>query len=405
MKKQTHSWVRIVISLVLLLCIAAAGLTFWMQREHKKAVDFSHGIVSRVNTQVQTYEKKEFQKENSQKANVFAARNAALAKQISLKSSEIDHYLQRMGFSGTAVVVSHGHVLLNKGYGYSNLHFRILNRPATEYYIGSITKSVTATAFIRMEERGLISFDSRVSQFYPAFPHGRSISMLDLLCHVSGLRGIPETTQFVTRDEQIQRIADGNLRLSYKPGTRWAYEDGNYTLVAAILDKISLNVYGETLHQYIQQNIFNKAGMQQAGFGKSMFQSPYRSVGYGYFNELRQTPSFSQLFGCGDVYMSAWNLYLFDRALADQTLVSAAGYHNIFTSHFSWNHYSLGWYANRSGWGFQTYSSHGAVGGWNGSNAMSMDRQNYAVLLSNSSRTSGFIGAANQMIFTVLAKP
>lgn len=383
----------LVFSLSLLFCTIAAGVIFLLQNGHKHAVVSSRGIVGAATAKARTI----------QQDTDLDAKNAALVKQINLKKSEIDQYLSHSGFSGTAVVVSHGYVVLNKGYGYSNLLVHRPNQPETEYYIGSITKSVTAVAFMQMKERGLISFDTPVSQFYPDFPHGRSISMLDLLCHVSGLRTAPETLKSLTRDELVQKIANYNIRLSSLPGTSWAYMDANYAMVAAILDKISQSTYGETLHQYIQQNIFDRAGLQQSGFGDSMAQSSHPSTGYGNLNEPRMVPSFSQLLGCGDVYMSAWDLYQFDRALADGTLVSAASYNTIFTNHFGGVHYSLGWYINRGGWGKDTYSSHGVLGGWNSGNAFSMDRQNYVVLLANSSRSSGIIAPANETIFNILA--
>lgn len=379
MKKQT---VRPAAILFLLLCMVAAG-TILLPHGQKQAAVSSHESAKVP---------------PSKQANTPDGGHAALA----LKRAEIDHYLSHAGFSGSAVVVSHGYVVLNKGYGYSNFLLRRPNRPETEYFIGSITKSVTGVAFMQMEERGLISFGTPVSRFYPAFPHGRSITMLDLLCHVSGLRSEPETFKRVTRDELVQRIADYNIRLLSPPGTHWAYMDANYALVAAILDRISQNTYGETLHQFIQQNIFNRAGLKQAGFGNGIYQSALASIGYGRFNEPVPVPSFSQLLGCGDVYMSAWDLYQFDRALAAGMLVSDSSYHSIFTKHFSGVPYSLGWYTSRRDWGNDIYSSHGVLGGWNGGNAFSFDRQNYVVLLANSSQSLGIIGPANQTIFKIL---
>ncbi|WP_100486219.1 serine hydrolase domain-containing protein [Sporolactobacillus pectinivorans] len=416
MKKQRLVFKILIGILVLVFCSRMAVLIFWQhgnQRNsaassrpddfvrqtaslyniHKNGAALSHQTVSKAIDHSHTT--------TTLKAKKIAPKESSLTQKIDITRTTINRYLHRVNFTGTAVVVSHGQTVLARGYGYRNVALRLPNMPSTEYYVASITKSVTAVAFMQMREHGLISFNDRVSQFYPNFPNGRSISMLDLLCHVSGLRGIPETIRFVTRDEQVQRIADGNLRLSYRPGTQWSYEDDNYTLVAAILDRISLRTYGKTLHQYIQQNIFNKANMTQAGFGE-MSQSPYRSIGYAGVSE--QIPSLTQLLGCGDVYMSAWDLYLFDHALADGTLLSAPSYQSIFKRHFSVTAYSLGWYPDREGWGKHTYSSHGVLGGWNGSNAFSMDRQNFVVLLSNSSSASGIYAQANQMIFNVLSK-
>ncbi|TGA98846.1 class A beta-lactamase-related serine hydrolase [Sporolactobacillus shoreae] len=394
MKKRIHARKhRLVGVVVLILCFSVAALIFLKYSGNRNIAVPFHKNVNKTFVHPGT----------SLETKPLHAEDTSLTKSIARVRSAFNLYLDDVHFSGTAVLVSHGHVVLDKGYGYRNVRLHLPNKPSTEYYIGSITKSVTAVAFMQMRQQGLISFNTHVSQFYPDFPNGRSISMLDLLCHVSGLRGIPETSQYVTRDEQVQRIADWNLRLSYRPGSRWSYQDDNYTLVASILDKVSLKAYGETLHQFIQKNIFDKAHMTHAGFKNAMLQSSYRSFPYtGIIS--KPIPSFTQLFGCGDVYMSAWDLYLFDQALADGTLLSDASYHTIFQKHFNVSDYTLGWYLNRAGWGNRTYSSHGVLGGWNGSNAFSMDRQNFVVLLSNSSRTSGIFAHANYMTFDMLSK-
>lgn len=376
--------------LILIICFSIAGLVLWQKTSNgpTTAVTKIRTLTSRSNL--------------DQQHRRPAAENAAFNSKAAAVRSSIDHYLQRTGFSGAAVIVSHGHVVLSKGYGFRNISLGLRNNSSTQYYIASLSKSITATAFMQMREQGLIGFNTTVSQFYPAFPHGRSITMLDLLCHVSGLKGIPETARLVSRDEQIQRIADANLKLASRPGTRWSYQDDNYTVIAAILDKISLKSYRETFHQYVQKNIFDKAKMTQAGFGGKMLLSPDRSIGYTAI--AGPGVSFSQLLGCGDVYTSAWDLYLFDHALTNGTLLSHSSYQNVFKKHFAITDYGLGWYYNRANWGRNTYSSHGVYKGWHSSNAFTADRQNFAVLLSNSSRTSNIFGAANKMIFEKLSK-
>ncbi|EST10857.1 serine hydrolase domain-containing protein [Sporolactobacillus laevolacticus] len=321
------------------------------------------------------------------------------------RRTAIDRRIQQSGFSGSVLVVSHGKVVLSKGYRLSNSHNGRRNQPLTTYYVGSTTKSITAVAFMQMRERGLIHFNDPVSRFYPNFPNGNKITMLDLLCHVSGLGNVMETMQPVTRDQLVQRIALHSLRLASKPGTVWHYSDTNYALLGAILDKVSSSAFHESLHDYIRQFIFQRAGMLHSGFGDEMLHSAYRSTGYvivdGHaFSE--QIPSFSQLIGCGDIYSTSWDMYLFDHAIADSTLLSKASVHELLSRHFPGTSYSCGWYIGRKGWGNDTYSSHGVLGGWNGSNAFTQDKQSYVVLLSNVRSSEFEISTLNTMIFHTL---
>lgn len=53
----------------------------------------------------------------------------------------LDQYLKKSGFTGTALIVKNGKVLLNNGYGYANRDNKINNTVNSKYLIGSITKS------------------------------------------------------------------------------------------------------------------------------------------------------------------------------------------------------------------------------------------------------------------------
>ncbi|MCO7175434.1 serine hydrolase domain-containing protein [Sporolactobacillus kofuensis] len=317
----------------------------------------------------------------------------------------IDRLIHQSGFSGSALIISHGKVILSKGYYLSNLRSKKYNQPLTAYYIGSITKSVTAIAYMQMQERGWIHLNDTVSKFYPYFPNGNRISMLDLLCHMSGLRDVPETTQPMTRDEVVQTIERHSERLASRPGTVWHYSDTNYALLAAILDRVVQKNDHESLHDYIRQFIFQRAGMLHSGFGDEMLHYAYPSTGYVFQDEhafVERIPSFTQLIGCGDVYATSWDLYLFDRTIAHATIISRTSRQQILSRHFPGVSYSCGWYINRKGWGANTYSSHGVLGGWNGSNAFTKDKQNYIILLSNVNTPRVQFSKLNRTIFHIL---
>ena len=58
--------------------------------------------------------------------------------------------------------------------------------------------------------------------------------------------------------------------------------------------------------------------MKHSGFGRELEQTRFPSTGYKIVNNNMTTPnipSMSQLYGCGDIYTSAHDLYLFNEAL------------------------------------------------------------------------------------------
>ncbi|MFT8872158.1 MAG: serine hydrolase domain-containing protein [Sporolactobacillus sp.] len=325
------------------------------------------------------------------------------------EGQKIDGILNATGFSGTAVVVSNDKILLDKGYQFSDRATNEPNTPTTQYYIGSMTKALTAAAFMQLRQRGLIDFSTPVSQYYPSFPNGKAITLLTLLDHVSGLGSDHEALQNLTPDQMVAKIAALNPHLHSRPGTSWSYEDTNYALIGAILEKVCQNTYHESLHDYMRANIFEKAGMHDTDFGT--VNTRHDNLSYGYAREridkpvIRQQylPSFTQLIGCGDIYTTAWDLYLFDEALSRDKLTTDQSRNDLFTERFAGTQYMLGWYRNRGGWGADTYASHGVLSGWMGSNSFSIDRSSYVILLSNVYDKTVDIPSLNERIFAILA--
>src|SRR5947209_20167797 len=68
----------------------------------------------------------------------------------------LDEYLtrgSRFGFSGAALVVKNGAVVLEKGYGLADRTQRTPNSPATLFDVGSLAKPFTTAAVLCLEEQ------------------------------------------------------------------------------------------------------------------------------------------------------------------------------------------------------------------------------------------------------------
>jgi CubicO group peptidase (beta-lactamase class C family) len=68
-----------------------------------------------------------------------------------------------------ACIVKGGEVLWSKGYGWANLSEQVPMTPDTIMNIGSISKTVTATAVMQLHESGKFGLDDDVSE-YLSFP-------------------------------------------------------------------------------------------------------------------------------------------------------------------------------------------------------------------------------------------
>jgi CubicO group peptidase (beta-lactamase class C family) len=172
----------------------------------------------------------------------------------------------------------------------------------TVYNIGSVTKPIIATGILQLQERGLVNLDDEASNYlpfqlvHPDYPE-KPITIHMLLSHQSGLnsRTIPQETYFNDEDmiewmvekqgwtftehdlemplgEFLENylVPDGlyyspDVWASVEPGTQFVYANSGYYLLRYIME----NVTGQSIHQYLQENIFDPLGMTDTGLSFS----------------------------------------------------------------------------------------------------------------------------------------
>ncbi|HAO5827360.1 TPA: serine hydrolase [Listeria monocytogenes] len=317
-------------------------------------------------------------------------------KETIVKNQEIDNYLQKIGFSGSALVVRDGETIIQKGYMYANRDEKVLNTPDTLFYIGSSQKAIIATALLQLEEKGKISTNDSISKYIPDFPNGNKILVKNFLNHTSGIVGRPKLTSNMTPDQLIQAIEKRGIKS--QPG-KWDYMDANYTVVGYLVEKVS----GQPLATYLQENIFDPAGMKHTGYNqKDVDGGKNVSIGYKIDdNGIFQSPKLvdlSQLYGAGDISMPTTDMYLFDKALMDKKLISEASLKKMFTKG-SKSTYGMGFYVDPG-----SYNSHGVVTGWDVSNSVSHTGRTYVILFSNVQNHIASFGKVNNDIYGFLNK-
>ncbi len=308
------------------------------------------------------------------------------------ENAQLDEYLKSKNFSGTAVVVKNGKVLLNKGYGLANQAKKILNNSETTFYIGSISKAFVATAIMQLKDQNKLQTEDTIAKYIPSFPRGSEVKLVHLLTHTSGIPEYEAGADDISHEELLKRI--GQQKRLFNPGEKWKYSDSNYSILGYIVEKVS----GQPLEEYIKQHIFDVVGMKNSGFGTELEKTKYPSTGYKIVNNnmtVPAIPSMSQLYGNGDIYTSANDLYLFNEALFSGKLISKESYNQMFTAFKK--DYGFGWYVNPG-----SYSNHGVMPGWNCLNGFSRSGNAYVILLSNIQNNIKSFGTVNNDIYTML---
>ena len=251
----------------------------------------------------------------------------------------LDNYVQAhmtaKGFTGTVLVMQHDKVLLKKAYGMADREWNIPNTIDTKFRIGSLTKQFTATGILQLVEQGKLHLDDKLSHFFQDFPNGDSVTLHMLLSHTSGIvnyTDIPGFNKLATlswpKDSMIAVFK--NIPYNFSPGKRFLYSNSGYFLLGCIIEKVS----GESYDHYMRTHVFDQLGMSNSGVDRLDTLLPKRARGYSRVNRKYINAEFISLdwpFSAGAVYSNVDDLYKWDRALYNNSVLTSTSKQKMFT--------------------------------------------------------------------------
>lgn len=184
-------------------------------------------------------------------------------------NSIVQAHIPPQGPGVAVAIIQYGQVLHSRGYGLANLEWKQPITPDTVFGIGSITKPLTATAILLLEQQGKLSLDDLIQLHLPDYPtHGELITIHHLLTHTSGI------PNFVTREGFWQQHAPlhksfteltalfQSLPLDFSPGTHYGYSNSAYCLLGKMIENLSGMSYGD----FLQTQVFAPMGMTRSYF-------------------------------------------------------------------------------------------------------------------------------------------
>ena len=187
--------------------------------------------------------------------------------------NEIDNFFSRQntwrGFNGNVLFAIKGVPIFIKSYGFRNLKTKDSLRTHDAFQLASVSKPITATAILQLYEAGKLNLEDTIQKFIPKFPSRyNNITIHQLLSHQSGLFEYDKFNDKIWRKNKafltFEMILDAVIEQQpypyYKPGKRFDYLNFNYVILAEIIEKVS----GKSFEEYLQENIFNPAGMKDA---------------------------------------------------------------------------------------------------------------------------------------------
>ncbi len=289
------------------------------------------------------------------------------------------------------------------GYGETAVGNGRLPDGNTNYEIGSISKTFTATLLANAVRQGLVQLDDPVNKHLPdSIPALRKDSavatMVTLANHTSGLPRLPPnlmTANFTMQNpyrNYDQRALFSGLRtvtLSSKPGTTYQYSNLGVGLLGTILERKT----GRSYEQSLETVITRPLGMNNTRV--SLSDGDEVTLAQGHTKDGQPTPNwdFMALAGAGGIRSTVNDLLLYLRAelgKGPKLLIETMQRTHIVTFTNGQRTVGLGWQRNRVG--NEVWLMHnGATGGYVSFVGFNPQRKTALVLLCN---TAGGIDEA-----------
>lgn len=137
------------------------------------------------------------------------------------------------------------------------------------FWIASMTKPVTATAVMMMQEQGKLSVDDPVEKYLPEFSNLKdaagnkvTITLKQCLTHSSGLSevSVEETAQAATLAELMPLIVAKPVQ--FTPGDRWQYCQTGINTAAHVVEVVS----NKSFPGFLETHLFGPLGMKDTTF-------------------------------------------------------------------------------------------------------------------------------------------
>jgi len=316
----------------------------------------------------------------------------------------IRNNLKQQRIPGAAVALVHeGRVIFSRCYGYADNEKQVAITQDTYFMAGSLTKSFTALAVLKLIEEGKIDPNADIKTYIPDFSIRNlydsevPISVNHLLTHTSGL--MVDYYVHLTGEKKYSN-ADllsqlRNEYLCFKPGSAYKYSNIGYRLLGMIVEQVT----GEQFEGYLEKEVFKPLGLSKSSFYYTDDMTLHMSKGHDGDTEISRVDSEEK--SATGLFSTLKDMTVFLKFLTSRAIESKGGINNnkiidsiiknanpaIDTFYDSKSTYSSGWSLNF--YQFQdirmVLSNSGGISGFSAAMAYIPEERLGIIILTNSS--------------------
>jgi CubicO group peptidase (beta-lactamase class C family) len=217
-------------------------------------------------------------------AHSASAQDVSKAPAIAAVRDEMRRFIDAREIPGAVTLVSSPDRILHlDATGLADVGKNTPMRPDTIFWIASMTKPITATAVLMLQDEGKLSVDDLVEKHIPEFSKLKTASgeparltIRHLLTHTSGMGELSgaESRGIKTLAELIPKYVAKPVQ--FTPGSKWTYCQSGINTAGRIVEVVS----GETLPEFLDHRIFKPLGMKDTTFYLTEEQLPRYATSY-----------------------------------------------------------------------------------------------------------------------------
>ena len=165
-------------------------------------------------------------------------------------------------------IAADGKLVWSESCGFADRGRRRKVTRATQFRIGSVSKTITATTVARLSERGLIDVDASIRDYVAAFPRsGPAPTVRQLGGHLGGIRHYEgaesiNTKHYSSVTDSLRIFIDDPLVAP--PGEQFHYSSYGFNLLGAAVETTTSSTFG----QAVSAAVLRPLGMTRTSVGR-----------------------------------------------------------------------------------------------------------------------------------------
>jgi len=198
----------------------------------------------------------------------------------------VENFLEEQRIPGASIAIVHKNdIFYSKSWGVTGESEEKVTAE-TPFVVGSISKSLTGLAVMRLLDAGIIQLDDPVQKYMPWFTlkdkqAASQITIKHLLTQTSGISTYSGLAISDKESKDLSAIKDNveslsNVELTAAPGEKHQYSNANFSILGALIEEVTKQPFSK----YMEEQVFSPLGMKNAAANSSIAYEKGYLAGY-----------------------------------------------------------------------------------------------------------------------------